>query len=169
IIHHGTLLINSHLNRLELSLKGNRDGITTHAVESKSAHVINLSGCRQGLTPDAVRNVLICEFYETWGGSNEDTPLVMDIPLLDNDGIKGLYVRNSSWDWLFGRTPAFVFRVPALKLGTSMLSIFVEKGMVHNISCPNKTLEDGIRALLVDKRFDIRIVTAAVDSIFQKQ
>jgi lipoate-protein ligase A len=110
-MHHGTLLLNTDLDRLNRYLGSMYDGIETHAIASVPAIVGNL-----GLPIDELSSSLRERFLHhyrdaaatvEWGVDNMDTQKLDD-----------LYAKQRSAAWKYGATPRF-----ELDIGTTRLEV----------------------------------------------
>lgn len=123
VLHHGTLLVNSDLDRLNRYLGPEMEGIETKAVASVPAEVMNLADAASGLTMEKLSEALVkvfCGMYGSTGvceyGSDETVPKAELLPLVS---------RLSSDDWRFAQTPRF-----QVLLNGQTLEI--EKGRITN-------------------------------------
>jgi lipoate-protein ligase A len=124
VLHHGTLLVSSDLDRLGRYLGSELEGIETKAVASVPAEVVNLSAFAPGLTPEKLSDALIEEFksmygkngrVEEWKGENVSTAELL--PIME---------KLSSNDWKFNHTPRF-------QVTLNGQTLEVEKGRVTNL------------------------------------
>lgn len=107
ILHHGTLLYDSNIVKLNKSIKPKTKlDITTHAVDSVRSPVMNIKEVKDhGDTPrfltkliDAVSNFLVTESVTTVK-PNQYTE-VLDL----------VHSKYTTWDWTFGHTPVFTYK-----------------------------------------------------------
>jgi len=122
VLHHGTLLVNSNLDRLGRYLGSEFDGIETKAVASVPAEVANLSSFAPGLTVEKLSASLIETFREKYKeGMVEywNDGMVPEAELLPIAG------KISSKDWMLGHTPRFQVTIDSQALE-------VEKGRIIN-------------------------------------
>jgi lipoate-protein ligase A len=122
-LHHGTLLVNSDLDRLHRLLGAEVDGIETRAIASVPSAVMNLAEARPDLTTEALSGVLVETFKEMYGRrempahwTDEEVPDAELVPAVET---------LSSDEWIYGRTPAFTVEMEGQ-------SLHVEKGRVMN-------------------------------------
>lgn len=116
-MHHGTLLLETDLDRLGRYLGSMLEGIETHAIASEPADVMNL-GVARGELITALKTVFQQEY-----GDETDVPVHKIDPEVDVfSEIKG---RQVSDDWKFGATPAFSF----IRQGEGLN---VRKGIIQN-------------------------------------
>jgi lipoate-protein ligase A len=97
-MHHGTLLLQTDLERLGRYLGCLFDSIETHAIASEPAAVVNLQ-----LGKGAVTEALKKAFTVSYGGE----PVAWYDSALDSTGLEPLIARQRSLDWQFGATPRF--------------------------------------------------------------
>jgi lipoate-protein ligase A len=115
VLHHGTLLLDTCLERLDRYLGSMFDYIETRAIPSITAEVMNL-----GLGMEELSLALAVGFRSLYGGdelfqwSEADLNEAVFRPLLE---------RQVSSDWKYGATPRFTVEQGKLRLE-------VEKGMV---------------------------------------
>lgn len=130
VLHHGTLLVNSDLNRLGRYLGPEVEGIETKAVVSVPSEVANLASFVPELTVQTLSAALIETFrkmygngrveewkngrMEGWNGGMVEAEI---LPLIE---------RNHSKDWTLCHTPRF-------QLTLSGQTLDVEKGRIVNL------------------------------------
>jgi lipoate-protein ligase A len=134
VLHHGTLLVNSDLDRLGRYLGPEIENIRTKAVASVPSEVVNLSSFAPRLTVENLSVALIETFREMYGGevgqasclSGQAGSLsyVEDIPEAELLPIIG---KLSSDDWKLNHTPRF-------KVTVNGQTLDVEKGCITNFS-----------------------------------
>lgn len=124
--HHGTLLLNSDLSKLEDFLKSPFEGEIVDengkqaAVSSVRSSVVNLAPFATGLQldHDLFSRLLINEFISTERGAATICPDI-EFATVDEDSISPLepaegfhktFKKLSSEEWNFGATPSFKFR-----------------------------------------------------------
>jgi lipoate---protein ligase len=124
ILHHGTLLVNSDLDKLSRYLGSEIDGIETKAVASVPSEVMNLSESAPGLTVEKLSGALIGTFKTMYGeGMAEywNDGMVPEAELLPIIG------KLSSNDWKLNHTPRF-------QVTLNGLTLEVEKGFITNLT-----------------------------------
>ena len=128
VLHHGTLLVNSDLDRLNRYLGSEIDGIETKAVASVPSEVMNLTDAAPGLTVGKLSDALIETFEEMYGKDgrledwkDENIPDAEILPMTCGELAESIG-KLSSKDWKLGHTPKFIFR-----------GIEVEKGRITNL------------------------------------
>ena len=118
VLHHGTLLVNSDLDRLNRYLGPEMEGIETKAVASVPAEVANLVSFAPELTVEKLSAALIEEFRAMYAPGEVTRPTftrlntvgrvtspgVVSIP---EEELLPMVSRLSSNDWKLGHTPRF--------------------------------------------------------------
>jgi lipoate-protein ligase A len=99
-LHHGTLLVNTDLERPGSYLKPPEHGITGKGIRSVRSAVVNLSELRPGLTVNEVVVALQSAYSELFG------PITPHLPP-DEHGVAVRRGELSSWQWCYGRSPVF--------------------------------------------------------------
>ena len=95
VLHHGTILINSDLNKLNKYLGAEFDGIKTKAIKSAPAKVINLNISMDNLI-DSIRE----QFKVDYNVSNTSISI-------NSLSLKKYLLKHSSDKWIYGATPNF--------------------------------------------------------------
>ena len=125
VLHHGTLLVKSDLDRLGRYLGPEIRGIETKAVASVPAEVANLSSFAPGITVERLSDALIETFREMSGkeGRLEEwkdgsIPEAELLPIVE---------KLSSDDWKLNQTPRF-------QVTLNGQTLEVEKGRIINLA-----------------------------------
>lgn len=131
-MHHGTLLLETDLVRLNRYLGSMVDGIETHAIASVPAEVTNLS-----LDKDALSAALKQSFRAEYEG---DVLFEWSEDDLDSRVLDGITTRQISNDWKYGATPRF-----SLNRGGEPIEIV--KGMVKEGEFSGKAFKELVFSL----------------------
>ncbi len=112
MMHHGTLLFDVQLGSLR-SLTGHaREKIISKSIKSKPSEVANI----KNFLPSSLSGMSVCEFEErliTFLACGEQIELSSD-EICEIERISA--EKYSSWEWNFGRSPAFELESEALRL-----------------------------------------------------
>ena len=128
-MHHGTLLLNTDLDRLNRYLGSMCDGIETHAIASVPASVVNLE-----LSIHDLSNALKESYQHVYRDASAMVKWgVDDMNVQDLDG---LYARQRSDEWIYGATPRF-----ELEAGGTRLE--VSRGIVVRAEGPLREVVEG--------------------------
>ena len=129
VIHHGTLLFNADLGRLNESIAlKKRVDFKTHAVQSVRSVVANIQDY-------LVQPETMDSFYEDLGQFLGDYFLATEYRLsaIDHRNINDLVQEKfGTWDWNFGYSPSFTVTLSHDNGNTS--DLHVKKGLIKNIS-----------------------------------
>ncbi len=135
--HHGTLLIDTNLNRLTRYLRLPTETIRGKGIQSRRSHVINLSQIRKDLTTETMIDSLKDSFVKTYGGTCEEVQVDKN-----SYGIKDLVDKFASWDWRYGETPTFerTFK-HHFSWGSFEINIHVTKGRIDTMTLASNQLK----------------------------
>ncbi|KAI0677240.1 Lipoyltransferase and lipoate-protein ligase [Trametes maxima] len=109
--HHGTMLISTRLDTLGELLRSNKDTMETRGVASVRSPVCNLQQYHARVNHNMFVKAVVEAFCEEYG-TDEGVHIVRD-----GDGSKDIeYIRRGmgelkTWDWAFGQTPEFTYKV----------------------------------------------------------
>lgn len=100
--HHGTILIDSDMDKLSQYLAVPKDKIESKGISSVRSRVVNLRELNPEITPEKMTEALKKAFAAEYGEAKDYpfTPAAWD-------EIKKIEARNSSWEWIFGESPKF--------------------------------------------------------------
>lgn len=131
-LHHGTLLLQTDLERLNRYLGSMVDGIETHAIASVPATVTNLKISKTEL----VAAIKAC-FQSEYSGGEVCHYREND---LDSERLDAIKLRQVSNDWKFGATPRFVVEQSGKRLE-------IVKGVVQTGEYKGKPFRDLVFSL----------------------
>ena len=100
--HHGTLLVNSDLEKLSYYLSPSKKKIESKGVDSVRSRVINISDIDKDITTYRLANALKKSFENTYG-------IITKYKVFDYNEpeIICLQDKYASWDWRYGGSPKF--------------------------------------------------------------
>lgn len=104
--HHGTLLINSDLNRLADYLNPDPKKLQAKGITSVRSRVANLCELVSDISHEKVCEGIIASFFDYYGGSVEPE-YISPTKLPDLPNFSETFAKQSSWEWNFGQAPAF--------------------------------------------------------------
>lgn len=135
--HHGTMLLDSDLGRLQGSLRPTRgDAMRSKGVESVSSPVVNLCEAfesrRAHLTHESYVESLVGEFARTYAAAagvqaKEQEPAIHVVRVHEEDEIgrqgklRQGWEELKSWEWMWGQTPEFHHSIGLQQQGESGL------------------------------------------------
>jgi len=105
VLHHGTLLFNSDLKRLNESIRHEKGKYTDKAVQSNRGKVINLLDCLpKRMSLEEFKKSLFNYILNHTGGR----PFIPD-DLQKQSILKLANEKYKSWDWIYGWSPDYLF------------------------------------------------------------
>lgn len=105
MFHHGTVMVNTDVTRLSRYLQVSEEKIRAKGVDSVRSRVINLADVDSSLTLPVVKGAIEEGFAEIYGNAPEMRQVDTANPTLEK-----LRQKYASWEWRYGRTPAFDVR-----------------------------------------------------------
>lgn len=149
VLHHGTLLVSSNLQRIKkflTPLKGMT--IVSRAVLSKPSKVANLKDFAP-VELNRVLEALVESFQRTFGKGKVNT--IEAIMPEDLSRVVDNAKKFASWEWVFGLSPAF-------KMCLGKLQLNVEDGIVKEASIAQRTSPSIKYSVLEGRRLDCRMM-----------
>ena len=104
VLHHGTVLVDVDTVALRRCLRGTGYAISGHAVASRRSPTVNLSEVLPGIGVGDVMEAMEGRFLLRAG--HPVSEVTVEPPAAD-PGVAAIAGRNRSWEWIYGRTPAF--------------------------------------------------------------
>lgn len=101
-VHHGTLLVNANLERLEEAILPTHADLPTSAPRSRRAPVMNLAEGRAGLGMEEVVACMRQRFIQEFPLDGEEL-----VPFWSEGNLTELVARHRSDDWVFGAMPEY--------------------------------------------------------------
>ncbi|WP_129408358.1 lipoate--protein ligase family protein [Marinitoga lauensis] len=116
-LHHGTLLINSDIQKIKDVLNINPI-FETHATISKPSKIINLREINFCIDEEMIKNNIILNFSRFLNMKYEyiQTKYFRNEELIE---------KHKSWEWIYGKTPRFTLNIGNKK-------VLVENGYINN-------------------------------------
>ena len=150
LMHHGTLLVNSDLDRLQLYLKPSKDKLETKGIKSVRSRVANLQEFNHLLTVEALIEQLRITYTEYF--SEFDSIGYIDERILNSKlELKLEYENLISWDWLYGKTPAFTDAYKKrFPWGEIELLLTVYSGIIKDVVAFSDTLDNQLVDVIKD-------------------
>ena len=126
--HHGTLLLNSDLKNISRYLKSEIPIIEGNYISSNPSSIINLSEYNSNINA----NNFIEKFINVLKlNVNNCSVIEKEINPEFVGENKKIYLKNKSWDWIYGRTPNFITEINNKYIS---LKLKIEKGYIKNIN-----------------------------------
>ncbi|MFU2318070.1 lipoate--protein ligase A [Rahnella sp. PCH160] len=104
--HHGTLLLNADLSRLANYLNPDIKKLQAKGITSVRSRVANLNEFVPDIHHEQICQAVTAAFFEWYGASVEPEIISPDV-FPDIPGFAERFAKQSSWEWNFGKAPAF--------------------------------------------------------------
>lgn len=149
--HHGTLLVDASLDRLQRYLQPDEKKLRAKGVASVRSRVCNLKEFCPALTADALRDAVA----EAFG------PCEVLVP--DESGDLARYEeKHRSWEWRLGKTPRFDLELEErFAWGGVQLLLRLEQGRLAGLDVYSDALDETLPAKLRKKLLGLRLDDAA--------
>jgi len=132
VLHHGTLLFDSHLEALKGALKVDLSKFEDKAVQSNRSEVTNISN----YLPNPISVMEFTDFVFSEISQNYPEFQIYDPTPEDIEAIEKLSIEKyQTWDWIFGYSPRYRFTNSLdTANGAISVSFLVEKGHIAEAS-----------------------------------
>lgn len=170
--HHGTLLLDADLGRLERYLTPASRRYRARGTRSVSSPVVNLRSVAPDpalLSHERVCDALAVAFFTNHRPSHHrpedstrppveylDEKSLATIPALDR-----YYREIVAWEWRFGKTPRFAFEV---KQGDLSIELTVLEGVIGDLVVDCDTLPDALEMELVRSLLGVRYEKSSINA-----
>lgn len=125
--HHGTILINADLERMQKYLTPPKAKLSAKGVKSVGARVVNLSTLSESLTCQDMRAYMLSAFEKVYG---MQATRIADI---ETKNVESLAKQYSSWDFLYGNTiPFSVSAESHFSWGHARLLLQINEGVISD-------------------------------------
>ena len=162
--HHGTLLVNSDLDKMAEYLNVSQAKLKSKGVASVRSRVCNLSEYAPGLTVDKLRSLITESFIAEYGEASE---YPMNEKLLA--GIENERARQASWDWRFGKSPEFeICFENRFSFGETQIFIRTKNGFIAEAKVFSDALDTRLAGEITDCLTGCRYTREAVCESFEK-
>lgn len=165
--HHGTLLVNTDMSRLQNYLNVSKEKMQAKGVDSVRSRVCNLSDFVPNITVEKMRRYVIESFIEEYGPSTEYR--------FEGEELAEVEKRrevHASWEWRLGKTPQFEVALNhRFSFGETQLHMNFTDGFIREIKVYSDSLDTElageVEKALVGARLEdgaIRNALKAMDS-----
>lgn len=126
--HHGTILVHTDFEKLSGYLNPSAEKIQSKSVASVKSRVINIAEVSPGMTTDQIKRSMSESFAAYYGAAEssnfQSTP----------DDMINLYEKYSSWDWCYGKSPAFdVSQRKRFDWGEVEINLTLKNGVITEV------------------------------------
>ncbi len=132
VLHHGTLLFDSHLEALKGALKVDLSKFEDKAVQSNRSEVTNIANnLPKAISVGEFTDFLFHEISQNYTEFQVYEPTAADITAIEKLSIE----KYQTWDWIFGYSPRYRFTNKLeTENGEIQISLLVEKGRITEVS-----------------------------------
>jgi len=140
VLHHGTLLFDSHLEALKGALKVDLSKFEDKAVQSNRSGVTNIAD----YLPNPISVEEFTEFLFSEMSQNYPEFLVYELTLNDIEAIQKLSIEKyQTWYWIFGYSPRYRFsNTIETTNGEISVNLLVEKGRITEAAFSGEISEE---------------------------
>jgi len=139
--HHGTLLVNADMNRLQNYLNPNKKKLEAKGVTSVRSRVTNVVDINPGITHELICDAIISEFNAAHQVSIEPEELLVSA-LNQKPGLNDYYKKMGDWDWLYGQTLPFTHHFSdRFSWGVVDLQLVVKNAVIQQVKIYTDSLE----------------------------
>lgn len=164
--HHGTILINSDMDKMADYLRPSKSKIASKGVDSVRSRVINLVELNPSISIPAVMDSLAESFGGIYGKPREH--LALDERKID---LSSGYRKYSSWEWRFGESPQFDitfserFSWGEIEIGLRLKNGLVESCVVFSDAMDEELIR-GISPVLQGVAFSTGNISQAIQTLY---
>lgn len=152
-VHHGTLLINTDMNKLAKYLSPSKNKLQAKGVKSVRSRVMNLGAINSNLSPENISDALKKAFISEYGPTASISDDVINCPRLLE-----LKASFSSWDWLYGHSaPMELTLETRFDWGNIEINISSKQGLISDIKIYTDALDTAIPDILSKKLIGCRL------------
>lgn len=142
--HHGTILVNTDLSKLSGYLNVSEKKMNAKGIKSVRSRVCNLCDFDKTITVPTVLRLLKQEYKLEYGEYEEYKFTKQEYEEIDK-----LYMIQSSWQWRFGRTPAFDYEIEErFSFGEMQFLFQIKEGNVKDVSVFSDALDTDLAELV---------------------
>ncbi len=131
VLHHGTLLFDSHLEALKGTLKVDLSKFEDKAVQSNRSEVTNIANyLPEPISVQEFTDFLFGEISRSLADSKIYEPTSEDLSAIQRLSDE----KYQTWDWIFGYSPKYRFRNKLeTEKGLIAINLLVEKGLLAEV------------------------------------
>lgn len=163
--HHGTLMVNVDSEKMSRYLNPSKAKLSSKGVDSVRSRVVNLSELASNITIERLSEKLADAFSAVYSLPYEEISMTDK----DNDAIRELFEKYSSWKWRFGREIPFTFECgERFSWGSVQIQLTVNSGTVTEAEVYSDSMDwsiaERLKNVLCGKSFNESNLCDAVRS-----
>lgn len=162
--HHGTILVDTDLTKLSNYLNVSAKKMQAKGVTSVKSRVCNLKDFNENVTVETVISLLKKEFAKEYGDFTEYQFTSQDLAKVEE-----LYREYASWQWRFGRTPAFNYQLEErFSFGEMQFLFQVTDGLISEVSVFTDALDTELVHLVRERISGVRFQSGDIADALTK-
>ena len=170
--HHGTLLLNADLSRLANYLNPDVKKLQAKGITSVRSRVANLNEFVPDIHHDQICAAVTDAFFN-WYGQRVQPEIISPDVFPDLPGFPERFAKQSSWEWNFGKAPAFSHELnERFVWGGVDIHFDVEKGNISRAQIFTDSLNPAPLLALAERlsgtRYRAQDVSLACDNIIEQ-
>jgi len=170
--HHGTLLLNADLSRLANYLNPDVKKLQAKGITSVRSRVANLNEFVPGIDHQQI-STAVAEAFFGWYGARVEPEIISPDVFPDLPGFPERFAKQSSWEWNFGKAPAFSHELnERFVWGGVDIHFDVEKGDISRAQIFTDSLNPApllaLAGQLTGTRYNAQDVSEVCEKIIQQ-
>lgn len=162
--HHGTIMVNTDLSKLSGYLNVSEKKMRAKGVTSVKSRVCNLHDFNGSVTIQTVIALLKKEYQAEYGEYSEYKFNEQELTRVDE-----LHAVQSSWEWRFGRTPAFDYQLEErFSFGEMQFLFQIEGGLISDVAVFSDALDTELVQLVRNHMIGVRFNSKNISEMFEK-
>lgn len=162
--HHGTIMVNTDLSKLSGYLNVSEKKMRAKGVTSVKSRVCNLHDFNDSVTIQTVIALLKKEYQAEYGEYSEYKFNEQELTRVDE-----LHAVQSSWEWRFGRTPAFDYQLEErFSFGEMQFLFQIEGGLISDVAVFSDALDTELVQLVRNHMIGVRFNSKDISEMFGK-
>jgi lipoate---protein ligase len=167
--HHGTLLINADLERLNIYLRSHHQNIKSKGVDSVRAEVVNLSELSEEIEHSSIINEVNRELEKFYGIEVCDAEILEESSLYKIDYIREKREEFSSWEWRIGETPKFSQKLEkSFDWGDASFELFSHRGKIVDVVISLTSIDGELSSSLTDTLMGCKYSSKSIDESLER-
>lgn len=157
--HHGTLLINSDIEKLVNFLDVSIEKLVSKGINSVKSRVVNLKEIKPEITINLAKESIKDAFINEYSGSGEEIQVNLE-------EINKYYEKYASWDWRYGNSPKFdIILSNKFNWGYFELGMSLKNGHIDNVKIYSDSLVPDLLETISNNLIDVELSTHKIGNI----
>ena len=162
--HHGTIMVNTDLSRLSGYLNVSEKKMHAKGVTSVKSRVCNLVDFNSSVNVQTVIELLKKEYQSEYGAYTDYKLSKQELARIEE-----LYTTQSSWEWRFGRTPAFDYQLEErFSFGEMQFLFQIKEGYILDVCVFSDALDTELVQMVRNHMIGVRFNPKDISERFEK-